>query len=409
MIKIISSVKVTGRRVLVRAGFDVPLKKNVHTEEWEVVDETRIKAILPTLNYLVKNKAKIIIVSHLGRPEGKWNQDKSLVPVAKALARLLDYKFVTVVDRLPDYETPHVNFLTGDITKQDWAGLTKDLTEGDILFLENMRFYPGEEENSSDFVETLASFADLFVNDAFSVAHRKEASTYGIAQRKPAYAGLGLNQEVTALSKVLRSPAHPMILVMGGAKVADKIDTIHNLAKNADKILIGGALANSFFKARGYEIGKSKFSDVSLAKDLLRNYKDKIVLPVDVVVARSEDGQPRCVLAEKILPSEIIYDIGPETIRKFATIIKSGKTLIWNGPMGLIENPKFRFGSLSIARTFAQRAKGKAFGVIGGGETIEAVDQAKVEEYIDHVSMGGGAMLEFLAGKKLPAIKILEK
>ena len=410
MIKSIKSVKVENRRVVVRVGFDVPLKLNSHTEEYEVADENRIKDALPTLKYLIENKAKIVIISHLDRPEGMWLKEKSMWPVAQVLGRLLNYKVVKVSsNQLPNYPAAHINFLDADIRQNGFAELSRKLNPGDILFLENMRFYKGEEENSEEFVNALAEFGDLFVNEAFSVAHRKEASTYGIAQKLPSYAGFSLTKEIEALNKIIKHPNQPMVVVIGGAKIADKIDTIHKLADLAELVLVGGALANSFMKAKGYEIGKSKFSDLSLAKELLRNYKEKIVLPVDVVVGKSTEDHPRCVSIDKVRPGDTIFDVGPETIRKYSAMVKKAKTLVWNGPLGLIEYPKFAFGSLSVARMFAARAKGKAYGVVGGGETVEVVDQAKVSEFIDHVSTGGGAMLEFLAGKSLPAIKVLEK
>ncbi len=408
MIKSITSVKVTGRRVIIRAGFDVPLEKNIQTEQWQVADDTRIRDILPTLNYLIEQKAKIIIMAHLGRPEG-WQTEKSLWPVAEKLGELIDYSVTKVSDKLPDYAVAHVNFLTSDITKRDYSRLSQTVEPGSILFLENLRFYKGEEANETKFINLLAGFGDVYVNDAFSAAHRKESSTFGLAAKLPHYAGVDFLKEIQSLNKIIKNPRPPLIVLIGGAKIADKVPTIANLAKYAQAVLIGGATANAFLKAKGYEIGKSKVTDVILAKDLLRQYKDKIILPIDVVVAGDLESKPRLVAVDKVMPNDLILDIGPESIRKFSKIIREGKTLVWNGPFGLIEKPRYAFGSKSIAHIFATRSKGSAFGVIGGGETIEVVDQAKVAEYIDHVSMGGGAMLEFLAGTKLPAIKALEE
>jgi phosphoglycerate kinase len=412
MIKSITSVKTGNKRVLVRAGFDVQLKEGGGLRGeggvLEVVDDTRIRDILPTLKYLIDQGSRIIIVSHLGRPEG-WDESKSMWPVAEKLAELLKYKATKVKDKLPDYDVPHVYFLQSDITKKKtYAALSKKIKPGEILFLENIRFYPGEKENDEKFVKTLGSFGDIYVEDAFSVVHRKEASTYGVAEILPHYAGISLLKEIDSLNRVMHAPSKPFILIMGGAKVVDKAETIRNLAKHANYILVGGALGNSFLAAAGYETGKSKVSDLQLAKQLLRNYKNKIILPVDVVVAKSEKDNPRSVDVTKIKPSDNMYDIGPKTVRKFAEYIKKGKTLVWNGPMGLIELRKFAFGSKALAQVFASKSKGPAYGVIGGGETIEVVDQAKVAEFIDHISTGGGAMLEFLAGKALPGIKILE-
>jgi len=407
MIKSITSVKVTGRRVIVRAGFDVPLRKNTHTQEWEVADDTRITDAIPTLKYLIEQKAKIIIISHLGRPEG-WDMDKGLWPVAQKLAELLNYKAVKITDRLPDYSVSHVNFLGEDITKKNYSEISKNLPAGDILFLENLRFYAGENENDDKFIEILESFGDVFVEEGFPVAHRKESSTYGLALKLPHYAGIAFLKEIQSLRKILHQPQTPMIVIMGGAKIDDKVETLHNLAKNATKIILGGAIANTFFKAIGYEVGRSKISNVALAKELYRQYREKIFLPIDVVVATDLEAKPRLVKLDKIRVNESIYDIGPQTISKISEIIKTGKTLVWNGPFGVFENPKYAFGSKAIAHAFAAQSKGKAFGVVGGGETVELINQAKVGQFVDHLSTGGGAMLEFLAGKELPAIKVLE-
>jgi phosphoglycerate kinase len=407
MIKSITSVNATGRRVIVRAGFDIPLKKNKHGE-WEVADETRIADALQTLKHLMKEKAKIIVIAHLGRPEG-WDMEKSQWPVAQKLAEFLNFKAVKVNDRLPDYSVPHVYFLGEDIMKNDYSELSKKLPDGNILFLENLRFYPGENDNDAKFIKTLANYGDLYVDEGFPSAHRKSASHYGLAEKLPAYAGISLLKEIQSLRKLIHNPQSPMIVIMGGAKIDDKVETLHNLAKNASKIILGGAIANTFLKAQGYNVGTSKISNVSVAKQLLRQYKDKIVLPVDVVVAKDLESKPRLVKLEKIQSNDSIYDIGPETIKKIAEIIKTGKTLVWNGPFGVFEIPRYAYGSRAIAQAFAMQAKGKAFGVVGGGETVELINQSHVGEFVDHLSTGGGAMLEFLAGKELPGIKVLDK
>lgn len=398
MIKSITSVKVSGRRVILRAGFDVPL------ENGKVMDDSRIRDALPTLTYLIEQGAKIIIMSHLDRPDG-WQKDKSLWPVAQRLAEILGYK---ISEKLSDHSAGHICFLSQDITKQDYSDLSRQLQPRDILFLENLRFYPGEEGNDEKFVDLLAEFGEVYVNEAFSVAHRKEASTFGLAKKLPAYAGISFLKEIKALERLVKHPQQPFVVIMGGAKIHDKIGTMENLAKHASAILIGGELANTFLSALGYEIGKSKSSDMAVARAVLRDYKDKIVLPIDLVVAKNPESPARKTRLEEVGPDEMIMDIGPETIRKFSGYIKQAKTLVWNGPVGLIEYRKFAFGSRALARIFAARSKGHAFGVVGGGETAEVLDQAKVCEFIDHVSMGGGAMLEFLAGKQLSAIKALE-
>jgi phosphoglycerate kinase len=408
MIRSITSVKVSGRRVIVRAGFDIPLRKNIHTEIWEVADDTRIRDAIQTLKYLIEQKAKIVIMCHLGRPES-WEKDKSLWPVALRLGELLNYKVVKVKDHLPQYSVPHINFLDSDILKNDCSEMSKQLRECDILFLENLRFYPGEQNNDDKFIKILASFGDVYVEEGFPSAHRKSASHFGLAEKLPAYAGISFLKEIQALRKIIHQPIAPLIVIMGGVKIDDKVETLHNLAKHASKIILGGAIANTFLKALGYDVGKSKVSNVTLAKQLLRQYKDKIILPVDVVVATDLQATPRLTTIEKIRPNEAVYDIGPETVRKIAQIIKQGKTLVWNGPFGIFETPRYAFGSKGIASAFASKSKGSAYGVVGGGETVELINQAKVSGFVDHLSTGGGAMLEFLAGKELPAIKVLER
>lgn len=389
MIKSIQSVDLSNRRVIVRAGFDVPLKET--KDGWEVADDTRIQDAVPTLKHLIKQQAKIVVVAHLGRPEG-WEKSKSLEPVAIRLGELLKSK---------------ITFLKDDITKQDFSGMSRDIKPGEILFLENVRFYPGEESNDEKFLDTLAAFGDVFVNEAFSVCHRREASTTGLATKLPAYAGLSLMKELDTLGRVMRTPAQPFVLMVGGAKIEDKIGAIEFLGKKVSHVLVGGASANTFLKAMGYEVGKSKVSDLNLAKQILRNYKHKLVFPVDVIVADSPEGKPRAVKLTEIKPTDSIFDIGPETIRKYATYIKSAQTIVWNGPFGFFENPKFAAGSKALAQVFASRAKGQAFGLIGGGETEELFSQVKVSHFVDHISTGGGAMLEFLSGKELPAVKVL--
>lgn len=409
MIKPITSVKLKGRRVLLRVGFDVPLEKK-KSGGFMVVDSTRIEAAIPTIAHLVGQKAKIVIISHLGRPEGKWQMDKSMRPTAERLAELMDRKLVVVKDHLPSYKVAsHVFFLDEDITLNDCSDLSHELADGEILFLENLRFYAGEEANDQAFSKNLARFGDVYVNDAFSVAHRKAASNYGVAQKLPSYAGVSLIREMVALDKAIKKPELPLISIIGGAKISDKIDTINFLAPKSEKILIGGAIANSFLKAQGYEIGNSKAAEIPLAKELLRHFKDKLELPVDLVVAKYEEGPARATTPEKVKPGEYIFDIGPETVRKFSRYIREAKTLIWNGPLGLIEKKKFSFGSMAIAQAFASRTKGKAYGVVGGGESLEVIARAQVGQFIDHVSTGGGAMLEYMAGKTLPGIKVLDK
>jgi len=392
MIKSVTSVNVSNRRVIVRAGFDVPLKKNEKTKMWEVADDNRIKGILPTLKYLVENDAKVVIISHLDRPEG-WDMDKSMAPVAKRLSEISKFD---------------VQFLPDDITKKDYSKLSHDLEKGKILFLENLRFYPGEKDDSKEFVDLLASFGDIYVNDAFSVAHRKDASIFGLAKKLQSFAGVSFVKEVESLKKVLHNPKQPLIVMLGGAKIDDKVDTLNQLGPKAHAILVGGGVGNTFLAALGYEMGKSLVSDVKAAKNLLRRFKGKIFTPIDVIVSKDLESA-YAKKPEKILPNESAYDIGPETIKKYSAIIKQGQTLVWNGPFGMFENKKFANGSKALAQVFAARSKGKAYGVLGGGETVELMDQVKMTNFVDHVSTGGGAMLDFLAGKNLPGIEALER
>lgn len=408
MIKPITSLNVSGQRVIVRAGFDVPLKRNKHHEIWEVADDTRIKDNLATLKHLIENKAKIVILSKLGRPGGKWDHNLSMWPIAVKLGELLKMKSVKVKDKLPKYNVPHIYFLTENITKKDYSKLSKDMEAGNILFLENMFFYPEEEDIDTKFITNLKKFGDLYVDEAFASAHHPASSNFGLPKKMKSYAGISLMKEVTSLSKLLRTPAHPMVVLMGGAKIDTKVATMENLLPHADHLIIGGALANTFLKALGYEVGVSKVSDVKMAKHILRNYKNKLIFPVDVVVATEVEGRPRLAKLTNIRKNEMIMDIGPESIRKFSEIIKQAKTLVWNGPFGFFEHPKFAFGSKGIAHIFGARSKGHAYGVVGGGETIELINQAHMAHFIDHISMGGGAMLDYLAGKKLPGIKVLE-
>ncbi|MGE5298016.1 MAG: phosphoglycerate kinase [Acidobacteriaceae bacterium] len=409
MIKVVTTVKFKNAAVLLRAGFDVPLKQLKEKNEWVVADNTRIKDCLPTIQYLIGQRAKIILLSHLDRPKGQVVSDKSMWPVAFELAGLLGLKPVRVKDVLPAYSIPHLYFLDSDITKKDYSPLVSKMKPGDILFLENLRFYPGEEEGDRQFIETLAKFGKFYVNEAFSVAHRKEASMFGLPSKLTAYVGISFAKEIAALDRLIKNPAQPFVVIMGGVKVEDKVDTINYLGDKAQKLLLGGAIGNGFIKALGYEIGQSKAADESVAKQIYRNFKDKIVLPEDVVVAKTETDNPRVVTLDKVLPNETIFDIGPKTVARFSGEISKAKTVVWNGPLGKIEVSKFAFGSKAMARAIAGVGKGKAFTVVGGGETALAVDMTHVSEFIDHISTGGGALLEYLAGKKLPAIKALEQ
>ncbi len=406
-IRSLKSLDVSNKTVLVRAGFDVAMKNG------EVEDDTRIRDVVVTLEHLIGKGAKVILMAHLGRPEG-WDEKFSLEPVARRLAEIWKRKLVVIseeVKRLPEYEIPHLYFVKLNLEDDNLRALLSQMRPGDAALLENLRFYQGEKKNDPEFVKKLAALGDVYVNEAFSNSHRNDASMTGVAKILPCAAGFSLEKEIMALDRVLHHPQKPVAVMIGGVKLAEKALAISNLAKVADTFLVGGGLANLFLKVVGYEIGKSMISrdkeDDKLGRELWRNFKDKIKLPVDVVVSTSPDGQPEVVKVDKIKSSYMILDIGPETIRLYSDYIKQAKTLLWNGPMGYFEKKSFSHGTLALGRLFASRGRGVAYAVAGGGETLQAVSRTKLGYGIDHISTGGGAMLEYLSGKPLPAIKIL--
>jgi len=382
--------KVKGKRVLVRVDFNVPLGKH---GEIDGDGDSRIRASLPTIQHLSKLGAKVIIVTHLGRPEGR-DKKLSLAPVAERLANLMGAEVRLISANVED-----------EALMERHLGLMDD---GDVTMLENIRYYKGEDANSVFLARRLASLADVFVNDAFAVAHREAASTVGVAGLLPSYAGFLMAREVESLSRLLQRPRRPFVVVMGGAKINSKLPTLQHLLSLADKVLIGGGMANNFFAAMGFGTGTSLVSpdDVQLAKDVLAANRQRIMLPTDVLVAERSDEQahPRYRRPDEIGPRECVVDIGAETIREWAGVLKEASTIIWNGPLGLFEVPKFSHGSVMIGRVIAGRSSGKAFGVVGGGETVQALLRTGMDAFVDHVSTGGGAMLEFLSGKKLPGI-----
>src|SRR5574342_746777 len=372
---------VAGKRVLVRVGFDVPLKNG------KVADDKRLKASLPTINFLRSKKAKVVLISHLGRPNGQVIDELRLAPVAKALSKLLKYPVM--------YEP--------DCIGSDVEEKVREMHDGDVLLLENLRFYPEEEANDKGFAQKLAAAADIYVNDAFSVSHRAHASVSAIAEFLPSYAGLSLENEVKMLSSLLKNPKRPFIAIMGGAKVSDKIGVIESLLSKVDSILVGGAMMFTFYKTLGYEVGKSKCESdkVALAKVLLKKGKKKIVLPIDVVLDSKKVASVR-----KIPKSAAGLDIGPETQAIYAEIIRESKTVFWNGPMGMFEKKPFDKGTVSIAKAMA---KCKGVTVVGGGDSVAAIEKAKLSNKFTFVSTGGGASLEFLEGKKLPGLTALDE
>ena len=386
--KTIDDIDVAGKRVLVRVDLNVPL------EDGAVSDDTRIRAALPTILRLLEQGAETILCSHLGRPKGKPDAKYSLKPVAERLAQLLGRP----VEMAPDCTGPVVEEMAGKIP------------HGGVLLLENLRFHAEEEANDAEFAKALASLADIYVNDAFGSAHRSHASTAGVTKYLPAVAGFLMEKELTFLGKALASPARPFVAVLGGAKVSDKIEVIHNLLGKVDCLLIGGGMANTFLKARGKAVGESLVENDKLdeAKRLLRNGNEKLILPVDVLVADRLDAQAekRVVGVDAVPTGWRILDIGPQTVERFTQYLREARTVVWNGPMGVFELEPFAAGTFAIARALAELSG--ATTIIGGGDSASAVERAGVAERMTHISTGGGASLEFLEGKELPGVALLE-
>ena len=384
--KTIRDIDVQEKRVLVRVDFNVPVKNGV------VGDDTRIRASLPTIKYLIEHGATLILCSHLGRPEGKPDPKYSLKPVAAYLAGLLEQP----VDFVEDCIGPEVE------------ARVEKMNPGDVLLLENTRFHAGETKNDKSMAESLAALADIFVNDAFGTAHRAHASTEGVARILPAVAGFLMEKEIRYLGGVIASPEKPFVVILGGAKISDKIGVIRNLLAKADVILIGGGMANTFFKAEGYPIGDSLVEDdaLSSAREFLNSGNTKIRLPVDVIIADkfAEDATWKLMPSGPIPAGWRILDIGPETVAAYAKVIDGAKTVVWNGPMGVFEFPAYAKGTIGIAQAVANS---QATSIIGGGESVAAIQQSGLAEEISHISTGGGASLEMLEGLSLPGVAIL--
>jgi phosphoglycerate kinase len=380
-----------GRRALVRVDFNSPIKNGA------VTDDTRIRAALPTIKYLRERGARVVLLSHLGRPKKGPEPQFSMQPVVRALEKLLGAP---------------VTFLP-DPTAADAVTITKRLPRGGVAVAENTRFYPGEEENDTTLAERFAALGDLYVNDAFGSAHRAHASTEAIARiLKPAVSGFLMERELRYLGEALHRPKRPFVAVLGGAKISGKIDLIEALLPKVDEILLGGAMACTFFKAMGLETGNSLVEPdrVDLARELTRKAGKKLVLPLGAVIARelASTAETRTVQRDSIPPGWAVYDIDPETERQFSSSIERAGTVVWNGPMGVFETPPFDHGTLAIARAMANATKNGAVTVIGGGDSAAAVAQAGLGDRITHVSTGGGASLEFLEGKELPGVAALD-
>jgi phosphoglycerate kinase len=388
----VRDVDVTGRRVLVRVDFNVPMDKR----SGAITDDSRIRAALPTIAYLRERDARVILVSHLGRPDGKVEERLRLAPVAKRLSELLGAPVATAED----------------CVGPEAAAAVDALKDGDVLLLENVRFHPEEEANDDAFARQLASLADIYVNDAFGTAHRAHTSTEGVAHHLPAVAGLLMEKELAYLGRALSDPERPFAAIIGGAKISGKIDVLGNLLGKADVILIGGGMANTFFAAQGIEVGDSliEMDQIQVAEAALRDANragTRIELPVDAIIADAFDANAnvRTVpVSGGVTAGWRIMDIGPETVARYKEVLGPCKTVVWNGPMGVFEFPRFAEGTLAVARALADL---DAVTVVGGGETAAAVAEAGVEAKLTHISTGGGASLEFLEGKTLPGVAAL--
>ena len=388
--KTIEDIEVSGKKVLVRCDFNVPLDGD------KITDETRIVAALPTIQYLLDHNAAVILTSHLGRPKGEFNMKYSLAPVA---ARLSEKLGKTVV-------------LAKDVIGEDAKKCVSEMKPGDVVLLENVRFHKEEEKNDPEFAKALASFAEIYVNDAFGTAHRAHASTEGVTHYLPAVAGYLIGKELDFLGNAVENPKRPFVAILGGAKVKDKIGVITNLLEKVDTLIIGGGMAYTFQKALGYEIGKSLLDEerIELAKDMMQKAKDKgvkLLLPVDNVCGNDfkDDCDKITVDAAAGIPADYEgMDIGPKSIKLFSEAIKEAKTVVWNGPMGVFEMPSFAVGTLAVATAMAES---DAITIIGGGDSAAAVTQMGLADKMSHISTGGGASLEFLEGKELPGVAAL--
>ena len=393
--KTLKDLDVKGKKVLVRVDFNVPLSKE---DRSKIADDSRIRAALPTIDYLLENGAKVILISHLGRPGGEANQEFTLKPVANWLSNHYGEKF---------------EFLVADeVVNEDVKEKVNELKDSELALLENTRFVDGETKNDEAFAKELASLADLYVNDAFGTSHRAHASNVGVASILPSAVGLLIEKEIDVMGKALEKPEHPFLSILGGAKVSDKIGVIENLITKVDTILIGGGMAYTFLKAQGKEIGKSLLEEdkMDLSLELLERAKEnnvEILLPVDVVIA--DDIAPgvetEIVDIDNIPADKEALDIGPKTAEIYAEKIKNAKTVVWNGPMGVFEIKEFSNGTNKVAHALAEA---DATTIVGGGDSALAIEMADLKDKITHVSTGGGASLEFLEGKDLPGISAIE-
>ena len=389
--KTVRDIDVAGKKILVRCDFNVPLDG----ETGEITDNRRIKAAIPTIQYLINHNAKVILCSHLGRPKGEVNPKYSLKPVAVELSKLLGKEVK----------------LAKDVIGENAQKLTSEIKEGEVVLLENVRFHKEEEKNDPEFAKKLASFAEIYVNDAFGTAHRAHASTAGVANYLPAVSGFLIEKELEFLGSSLENPERPFVAILGGAKVSDKIGVIENLIEKVDTLIIGGGMAYTFYKAQGHHIGTSICEEdkLDLATSLLKKAEEKgvkLLLPVDNHISSeySNNGEDRFVESTEIPDGFMGLDIGPKTIEIFKDAIKNAKTVLWNGPLGVTEFSKFAEGTRAVATALAES---DAVTIIGGGDSAAAVEKMGLADKMTHISTGGGASLEFLEGKVLPGIDCL--
>ena len=393
--KVITDLEVRSKRVIVRVDFNVPMSK---TEEGKITDNARIVAALPTIKYLIKNNARIILLSHLGRPKGEAKKEFSLAPVAKELSKLLnkDVKFL------------QSNLVVDDNVKDE----VLKLKDGEVALLENTRFRNEETKNIDDFSKELAELGELYINDAFGTSHRAHCSNVGLCKFLPSAVGFLVEKEISIMGKALSNPERPFVAILGGAKVSDKITVIENLIEKVDSIIIGGGMAFTFLKSLGYSVGKSLLEDdkVDFAKELIEKAKSKnvkILLPIDVVVSKefSNDSEFKIVNIDSIGDDYMGFDIGEKTVKLFSDEINNAKTVVWNGPMGVFEMSNFAKGTFEIAKAIAES---EAISIIGGGDSASAAEKSGYKDKITHISTGGGASLEFLEGKILPGIDSID-
>lgn len=390
--KSIQDIEVKGKKVLVRVDFNVPIDEN-----GTITDDRRIREAMPTINYLREHQAKVILMSHLGKPKGKFNMKYSLKPVADKLAEKLNAGVQ----------------LAKDVIGDDVLAMADSLKDGDVMLLENVRFYEEEEKNDAEFAKKIAALGELYVNDAFGTAHRAHATTAGVADYLPSAIGFLIKKELDIMGKALTVPEKPFVAILGGAKVSDKIGVIDNLLDKVDTLLIGGGMAFTFFKAMGYEIGKSilEADKVELAGEILKKAESKgvkLLLPVDIVVAPEfKNDVPYSTVDVQSMPADQMgLDVGEKTQAIFSEIIKNAQTIVWNGPMGVFEMPNFAKGTLALAQAMAECG---GTTIIGGGDSAAAVEQLGYADKMTHISTGGGASLEFLEGKVLPGIDVIDE